>query len=50
MLEAMAEGDFCELAEERVNGTIVDPGTKVVHVPWWIHGYYQGLSAHSTLL
>ena len=36
----MAEGDFCELAEERVNGTIVDPGTKVVHVPWWIHGSY----------
>ena len=40
MLEAMAEGDFCELAEERVNGTIVDPGTRVVHVPWWIHGSY----------
>ena len=40
MLETMADGDFCELAEERVNGTIVDPGTKVVHVPWWIHGSY----------
>ncbi len=40
MFEKLAPGEFTEMAEDDDFSALEDPGSRVVHVPWWRHASY----------